>query len=86
MYAYEWHNNIIMKIMESDYVRKLLSGCWHSDSLSEDCYTQCNSSKSTTSYSSCVVSPVVTLSVSDCKLLPDRNEFGGDGLTVAEQV
>ena len=30
--------------------------------------------------------PVVTLSVSDRELLSERNEFGGDGLTVAEQV
>ena len=31
-------------------------------------------------------SPVVIRSVSDRELLPERNEFGGDGLTVAEQV
>ena len=35
---------------------------------------------------SIMASPVVTLSISDCELLPERNEFGGDGLTVAEQV
>ena len=31
-------------------------------------------------------SPVVTLSDPDCELLPERNEFEGDGLTVTEQV
>ena len=31
-------------------------------------------------------SPVVTLSVADRELLSERNEFEGDGLTVAEQV
>ena len=30
--------------------------------------------------------PVVTLSVADRELLSEINEFGGDGLTVAEQV
>ena len=32
-----------------------------------------------------IISPVVTLSVPDRELL-ERNEFRGDGLTVAEQV
>jgi hypothetical protein len=33
-----------------------------------------------------VISPVVTPSVSDRELLSERNEFEGDGLTVAVQV
>ena len=37
------------------------------------------------SKSSITAPPVVTLSVPDRKLLPERNEFGGDGLTVTEQ-
>jgi hypothetical protein len=32
-----------------------------------------------------LISPVVTPSVSDLELLPERNEFEGDGVTVAVQ-
>ena len=33
-----------------------------------------------------IISPTVTLSVSDRELLSERNKFEGDGLTAAKQV